>query len=146
MFTSTPLQRFKVPRGWAHFSRFEIRNDRPQVPVLSRLLPAAGLPGPAASTRPQLSRRSRETRSTSHTFREGTGSVRFVSVPDFSKSHRFGSVRKNSFLGSTRVGLRFSDASWLGPVRFLSVSGSGRSQNSTVGFGSAGSVRFLTPS
>ena len=30
-----------------------------------------------------------------HPFREGTGSVRFVSVPDFSKFHRFGSVRSD---------------------------------------------------
>ena len=40
---------------------------------------------------------------------EGTGSVRFVSVPDKSKIHRFGSVRKVTFPGSTRFGLRFSD-------------------------------------
>ena len=32
--------------------------------------------------------------------------------------HRFGSVRKNSCPGSTRFGLRFLGASWLGPVRF----------------------------
>ena len=35
---------------------------------------------------------------------EGTDSVRFVSVPDFSKIHRF---------ASTRFGLRFGNASWL---------------------------------
>ena len=56
-------------------------------------------------------------------MQSGTGSVRFVLVPDFSKinrfgSVRFGSVRKLFFPGSTRFGLRFSDAAWLGPVRF----------------------------
>ena len=35
--------------------------------------------------------------------------------------NRFGSVRKTIFPGSTRFGLRFSDASWLGSVRFGSV-------------------------
>ena len=37
-----------------------------------------------------------------------------------SRIHRFISVRKLFFPGSTRFGLRFSDASWLGPVRFAS--------------------------
>ena len=35
-----------------------------------------------------------------------------------SGSNRFGSVWKFKFLGSIRFGLRYSDASWLGPVRF----------------------------
>ena len=54
-------------------------------------------------------------------FQAGAGSVRFVSVPDFFKNDRFGSVRfgsENQIPGSTRFGLRFSDVSWLGPVRF----------------------------
>ena len=44
------------------------------------------------------------------------GSIRFGS--DFSKINRFGSVRKIRFPGSKRIGLRFSDASWLGLDRF----------------------------
>ena len=40
-----------------------------------------------------------------NSLQEGTGSVRFVSVPDFSKSHRFGSVRNIDFPCSTRFGL-----------------------------------------
>ena len=48
-------------------------------------------------------------------------SVRFVSVPDFSTILWFGSVRQIAFPGSTQFGLRFSDAAWLGPVRFGSV-------------------------
>ena len=49
--------------------------------------------------------------------------VRFVSVPDLFEisSVRFGSVRQIVFPGSTRIGLRFADASWLGSVRFGSV-------------------------
>ena len=47
-------------------------------------------------------------------LQEGTGSVRFVSVPFFlffeNSSVRFGSVRTISFPGSTRFGLLFSDA------------------------------------
>ena len=46
------------------------------------------------------------------------------------------------FPGSKQFGLRFSDASWLGPVRFGSASGSGRFRNSTVRFGSVWPVRF----
>ena len=81
-------------------------------------------------------------------FQEGTGSVRFVSVPDFSKINRFGSVRfGNYFPGSTRFGLRFSDASWLGPVRFGSVprpvpAGSGIKRFGSVRFGRFGSVSY----
>ena len=71
------------------------------------------------------------------------GSIRLGSGFFENRSVRFGSVRKFSFPGSTRFGLRFSDASWLGPVRFGSASGSGRFQNYTVRSGSAGSVRFL---
>ena len=56
-------------------------------------------------------------------LQEGAGSARFVSVPDFfnNSSVRFGSVRTIIFPGSTRFGLRLSDASWLGPVRFGSA-------------------------
>ena len=54
---------------------------------------------------------------------EGTRSVRFVSVPDFfgNSSVRFGSVWKIEFPGSTWFGLRSSDASLLGLVRFRPV-------------------------
>ena len=68
---------------------------------------------------------------------EGTGSVRFVSVPDFSKIHRFGSVRfgKSCFpvrRGTACVFRTRRGSGWSGSVRF--------------GFGSAGSIRFLIPS
>ena len=57
-----------------------------------------------------------------HLCQEGTGSVRFVAVPDFEDSSvRFGSVRNDMCPGSTRFGLRCSDASWLGPVRCFRV-------------------------
>ena len=46
------------------------------------------------------------------------GSIRFGSVTFEKSSVRFGSVRKHVFPGSMRFGLPFSDASWLGPVRF----------------------------
>ena len=46
------------------------------------------------------------------------GSIRFgCGLLNYS-SFRFNSVRNMIFPGSTRFGLRFSDASWLGPVRF----------------------------
>ena len=44
-------------------------------------------------------------------------------------SVRFGSVRTIIYPASMRFGLRFSEASWLGPVRFVSTSGSGRFRN-----------------
>ena len=87
----------------------------------------------------------------------------FVSVPDFSNIHRFGSVR----FGSVRFGsVRFGSEQYLSrfdvvrpaffgrvvagssSVRFVSASGSGRflNLNGSVRFGSADSVRFLTPS
>ena len=51
------------------------------------------------------------------------------------------------FTGSALFGLRFSDASWLGPVRFGSFlrpvpAGSGINRFGSVRIGSAGSVRF----
>ena len=50
------------------------------------------------------------------------GWIRFGSGLFFdNSSFRFGSVRTNICPGSTRFDLRFSDASWLGPVRFGSV-------------------------
>ena len=81
-------------------------------------------------------------------YQKGTGSVRFVSIPDFSKVHRLGSVwfRKACFPVRRGSPCAFADPSWLGSVRFVSVSGSGRFQNSTVRFGSAGSVQLLIPS
>ena len=72
----------------------------------------------------------------------------FVSVPDFSKTHGFnsGSVRKSIFSGSTRSGLRLSDASWLGPVRFGSVPrpvpASSRIRFGSVRFSRFGSVSY----
>ena len=81
-------------------------------------------------------------------YREGTGSVRFVSVPDFSNTYRFGSVRKNNILGSTRFGLRFWDSSWLGLVRFGSFprpvpAGSEIKRFGSVRFGRVGSFLLL---
>ena len=78
---------------------------------------------------------------------EGTGSVRFVSVPDCSKINRFGSVRKLICPGSTLFGLRFSDASWLGPVRFGSFprpvpAGSGIKRLGSVRLCRFGSVSY----
>ena len=58
-----------------------------------------------------------------------SGRKRFGSVPDVSELPRSGSVRKEIVSGSTRFGLRFSDASWLGPVPFRSASGSGQFWN-----------------
>ena len=60
---------------------------------------------------------------------------------------RFGSVRKIIVPGSTRFGLRFTDASRLGPVRFGSFlcpvpSGSGMKRFGSVRFGSVWPVRF----
>ena len=82
--------------------------------------------------RPRMLLTTRVLRGPPQSVQEGTGSVRFVSVPDFSsKINRFGSVRKIEFTGSTRFGLRFSDAivAWSGSVRFVSASDSGRFQN-----------------
>ena len=78
---------------------------------------------------------------------ERTSSVRFVSVPDFSKINWFGSVRKIRFPGSKLFGLRFSDVSWLGPVRFGSFprqvpAGSGIKRFGSVRFGRFGSVSY----
>ena len=81
-------------------------------------------------------------------LQEGTGSVRFVSVPDFSKRNRFGSLR---------FGDCFSRLDPVWPALFKCVvarSGSvwsGSASGSASGcevnrFGSAGSDRFLIPS
>ena len=74
--------------------------------------------------------------------------VRFASVPDFSKINRFGSVRFGNFKfpGSTPFGLHFSDASWLGSVRFRVRFRPIPELNGSVRFGRFGSVRFLAPS
>ena len=67
-------------------------------------------------------------------------SVRFVSVPDFSRIHRNGSVRFGIFI--TRFGLCFSDASRLGPVRFGSFPRPVPELNGSVRFGRFGSVSY----
>ena len=69
-------------------------------------------------------------------------SFRFRSFRTIFCSVRFGSVRTNKFPGSTRLGLRFSDAPWLGPVRFGSVSVSGIDRFCSVRFGRFGSVSY----
>ena len=90
-----------------------------------------------AFSRPGLQPRCRK----SH---EGTGSVRFVSVPNFfdNSSVRFGSVWKIKIPFRRSSACVFSEASWLGPVRF-----SFRVRfrpvpelNGSVRFGSAGPV------
>ena len=65
---------------------------------------------------------------------EGTGSVRFVSVPDFSTFHRFGSVRfgsENFVSRSDAVRPAFFGrvVARSASVRFVSASGSGRFRN-----------------
>ena len=79
------------------------------------------------------------------TRQEGTGSVRFVSVPDFSTINWFGSVR----FGQIFVPVRRGSAAFFervvarsGSVRFVSASSSGRFRNSTVRFGSVRFSRF----
>ena len=62
-------------------------------------------------------------------------------------SARFGSVREVKFPGSTQLGLRFSDASWLDPVRFDTFPrpvppGSRVKQFGSVQFGRCGSVSY----
>ena len=52
-------------------------------------------------------------------LREGAGLVRYVSVPDFSKIHRFGSVRKTLF--PVRRGSASIFRARRGSVRFVSV-------------------------
>ena len=69
-------------------------------------------------------------------------SFRFRTFRKFIGSVRFSSVLKIRCPGSTRFGLRFSNAPWLGPVRFGSASGSGRIQNLTVRFDSVQPVRL----
>ena len=75
------------------------------------------------------------------TVRNCTSSrIRFGSV-------RFASVRKITFPGSTRFGLHFSDASWLGPVRLGSFphpvpAGSRIKRFVSVRFGRFGSASF----
>ena len=78
-------------------------------------------------------------------------SVRLVSVPDFSKIHRFDSVRFGQFIfpdrrGSACVFRTRSGSVWFGSVqcrvRFRPVP----ELNGSVRFGSAGSVRFPIPS
>ena len=92
----------------------------------------------------------------SHQTQEGTGSVRFVSVPDFSKTHRFGSVRFDSVRKKKysrfdavrlaffeRVVARFDSVRFR--VRFRPAPDRIKRFGS-VRFRSAGSVRFLIPS
>ena len=81
------------------------------------------------------------------TGRNRFGSIRFGSGLFENLSVRFASVRKITFPASTRFGLRFSDASWLGPIRFGSIprpvpAGSRIKRFGSVRFGSVRSVRF----
>ena len=54
-------------------------------------------------------------------IQEGNGSVRFVSVPDFSKRNRFGSVRFGNVYFPVRRGLACVFRTRRGSVRFCSV-------------------------
>ena len=79
------------------------------------------------------------------------GSVRFGSEIDIGSKHviglvRFGSENKISRFDAVRPALLERVMVRSGSVRFGSAFGSGRFRNFTVRFGSAGSVRFLTPS
>ena len=79
---------------------------------------------------------------------EGAGSIRFGSGVFDNSSVRCGSVR--NIPGSTRFGLRFSDASWRSPVRFGSVpcpvpAGSRIKRFGSVRFGPFGSVVLFPP-
>ena len=76
-------------------------------------------------------------------LQKGTGLVQFVSLPDFSTIHRFGSVRMIICPVSTRFGLRFSGASWLGhPVGFGSLPRPVPAGSKIKRFGSVRPVRF----
>ena len=83
-------------------------------------------------------------------MQEGTGSVRFVSVPDFRQlfgSIRFGLETYLSRFDALRPVLSGcvvarSASVRFGSVRFVSASGSGRFQNETVRFDSVRFGRF----
>ena len=77
------------------------------------------------------------------TGRDRFGSIRFRSGI-FIASVRYGSVRTIICTDSTRFGLRFSDASWLVPVRFCSFPRPVPKLNGSARFGSVrlGSVSY----
>ena len=84
-------------------------------------------------------------------FRKEPVSVRFVSVPEFSKVYRFDSVRFEQMFFPLRRGSACVFRTSRGSVRFDSVRFRVRFRpvpelNGSVWFGSASSVRFLTPS
>ena len=84
-------------------------------------------------------------------MQEGTGSVRFISVPDFSKIVRFGSVRFGKLHFPVRRGSACVFRTRRGSVQFGSVRFRVRFRpvpklKASVRFGLAGSVRFLIPS
>ena len=72
---------------------------------------------------------------------EGAGSARFVSVPDFSRINRFGSVRfRNKYVSrfdTVRPAFFGCVVARSGSVRFVSAHGYVQFQNQTVRFGSA---------
>ena len=79
---------------------------------------------------------------------EGTGSVRFVSVPDFSKMNRFGSVRLGILVSPVRRGSACAFQTRRGSVRFGSVprpvpAGSGIERFGSVRLGRSGSVSYF---
>ena len=77
-----------------------------------------------------------------HRCQEGTGSVRFVSVPDFSKIHRFGSVCFGYLCFPVRRGSACVFRTRLGSVRFGSVPRPGPAGSRINRFGSVRPVRF----
>ena len=84
-------------------------------------------------------------------YQEEPGSVRFVSVTDFSTIDRFSSVRFGKFIFPVRRGSACVVRTRRGSIRFVSVRFRVRFRpvpefNGLIRFGSAGSVRFLIPS
>ena len=74
--------------------------------------------------------------------REGTGSVRFVSLPYFSKIYCFGSDRFGNCFCPVRCSSACAFWTRHGSVWFGSAFRSGRIRNSTARFGSVRQVRF----
>ena len=82
-------------------SDFNVPGSRPkkhdEISEIDRTQIAAGPPGVSANPAgKRAAKRARRWCAIPSSYQEGTGSVRFVSVLDFSKIHQFGSVRFSS--------------------------------------------------
>ena len=87
----------------------------------------------------------KQTPRTAMRHQEGTGSVRFVSVPSFLQNHSFGSVWFGTYFflfDAVRPALFEHVMVRPGSVRFGSAFGSGQFRNQTVRFGSVRFGRF----